>query len=64
MKTFKVSHLQTHLLVDDTELVWTTLSQAKGKEKLVDIVMDNAGFELFADLCFAGILITLTLLFK
>jgi len=49
--------LQSHVLgVDDTSRVWRLLEPVK-TNRCVDIVLDNAGFELFADLCLAEFLI-------
>lgn len=42
------------MLVDDSETVWDFLSGQKSETKIVDLILDNAGFELFADLCLAG----------
>ena len=48
-----------HILVDDTEQVWSFLSKLRssGSSRDIHIVLDNAGFELLADLVFAGYLI-------
>ena len=48
-----------NILVDDTEQVWSLLSKLRssGYSKDIHIVLDNAGFELLADLVFAGYLI-------
>ena len=53
---FQILLLRNRLLVDDSEPVWDFLSEQKNlsESKIVDLVMDNAGFELFADLCLAG----------
>ena len=47
--------LADKILVNQTEAAWLALHQAAGG--LVDIVMDNAGYELFTDLCLADFLI-------
>ncbi|XP_075212600.1 damage-control phosphatase ARMT1-like isoform X2 [Lycorma delicatula] len=44
-----------YMLVDDSEDVWKTLADCKGST--VDIILDNAGFELVTDLCLAEYLI-------
>jgi uncharacterized protein with ATP-grasp and redox domains len=49
--------LQCHILRDDTSLLWNHLkSLNKQKPCRVDFVLDNAGFELFTDLCLADFL--------
>lgn len=40
------------IIVNDTDLVWDYLESEKTKDS-IDIVLDNSGFELFADLIFA-----------
>jgi uncharacterized protein with ATP-grasp and redox domains len=47
--------LRPNILVDDLELAVTELI---GKKKQVDIVLDNAGPELFTDLCLVDFLIS------
>jgi len=50
--------LQSHVLGDDdTPRVWHMLTPVK-PTRCVDIVLDNAGFELFTDLCLAEFLIS------
>ncbi|XP_022083064.1 protein-glutamate O-methyltransferase-like [Acanthaster planci] len=54
----QLKELRDKILVDDTEKLWHVLEKARerkaenGKVRL-DIVLDNAGFELFTDLCLA-----------
>ncbi|KAJ8409699.1 hypothetical protein AAFF_G00217580 [Aldrovandia affinis] len=56
--------LKPFILVDDSNLVWSALTNGKipgGPWKLqgrVDIVLDNAGFELVTDLVFADFLVS------
>ncbi|AMD20845.1 HDR103Wp [Eremothecium sinecaudum] len=40
------------IIVDHSERAWETLTSSEGKKR-VDFVLDNAGFELYADLAFA-----------
>lgn len=47
-----VDTFQKDLLVDDSQLIWDLLS--KNTTGIVDIVLDNAGYELFTDLSFAA----------
>ncbi|KAK1778673.1 hypothetical protein QBC45DRAFT_158926 [Copromyces sp. CBS 386.78] len=52
---------EANILVNDLEAVYTQLKEAKKagkKERVVDIVLDNAGFELYVDLILAGYLLT------
>nr|XP_046230102.1 damage-control phosphatase ARMT1 isoform X2 [Scatophagus argus] len=60
-----LNSLQPLILVDDSSMVWSTLISAKTPgqpEKTaagrVDIVLDNAGFELVTDLVFADFLVS------
>ncbi len=48
-----------NIVVNDTEQVWRLLSKLRslGSPRDIHIVLDNAGFELLADLVFAGYLI-------
>jgi uncharacterized protein with ATP-grasp and redox domains len=48
---------QSHLLVDDTEQVATYITNLPPTERLVTIVVDNAGFELVSDLALADFLL-------
>ncbi|KAG5846464.1 hypothetical protein ANANG_G00115240 [Anguilla anguilla] len=56
--------LKSFILVDDSHLVWSALTGGKtpggsGKPQgRVDIVLDNAGFELVTDLVFADFLVS------
>ncbi|XP_061669084.1 damage-control phosphatase ARMT1 [Syngnathoides biaculeatus] len=57
--------LQTFILVDDSNAVWSTLTSARrqrqsGKKDStrVDFVLDNAGFELVTDLVLADFLVS------
>lgn len=47
------------LLIDDTKIVWDVLSEPKNIKatRVVDVVLDNTGFELFTDLCLASFII-------
>ncbi|GFN82912.1 chromosome 6 open reading frame 211 [Plakobranchus ocellatus] len=53
--------LKHKLLIDESDAVYQILRKVfdtKGKPAQVDIVLDNAGFELVTDLCLAEFLIT------
>ena len=45
----------TMLLADHSERVWLEVSRRGGR---MDLVLDNAGFELVTDLCLADFLVT------
>ncbi len=44
------------LLADDSDAVWAAIEASDGKQ--MDLVVDNAGFELITDLCLADFLVT------
>ncbi len=44
------------VIVNHTDRVWSELARDKS-EKTVDVILDNAGFELVADLCLAMFLL-------
>lgn len=50
---------KANIVADDTEQVWTLLSKLKSStmQNSIHVVLDNAGFELLADLVFIGFLI-------
>ena len=53
---------EKNILVNDLTEAFSSLRGAKGKsERRVDIVLDNAGFELFVDLILAGYLLSANL---
>ncbi|XP_076650442.1 damage-control phosphatase ARMT1 isoform X2 [Halictus rubicundus] len=57
--------LQTDILVDNSELVWNLLKKNKNNDTcIVDMVLDNAGYEFFTDLCLAIFLIVSKLAVK
>ncbi|XP_031832273.1 damage-control phosphatase ARMT1 isoform X2 [Nomia melanderi] len=50
--------LQKDILVDNSELAWNLLKKSQSpKTCIIDMVLDNAGYELFTDLCLAVFLI-------
>lgn len=54
--------LQANILVDDTRHIWNKFQEIKSKDTnglQLSIILDNAGFELFCDLCFAHFLTTI-----
>ncbi|XP_075168029.1 damage-control phosphatase ARMT1-like [Haematobia irritans] len=51
--------LDSHILVDNSESIWKCLESADiSKPVVVDIVLDNAGFEFFTDLILADYLLS------
>ncbi|CAH1792389.1 unnamed protein product [Owenia fusiformis] len=57
----QVDILEPYILVDNTSQVWDTLvaiKKAKSGHGQLDIVLDNAGFELVTDLCLAELLLS------
>uniref|UniRef100_A0A1Y1NDN9 Sugar phosphate phosphatase n=2 Tax=Photinus pyralis TaxID=7054 RepID=A0A1Y1NDN9_PHOPY len=49
--------LQPNIVSDQSEDVWSAVSDTNGSQ-IIDIVLDNSGYELFTDLCLADFLIT------
>ncbi|XP_067938797.1 damage-control phosphatase ARMT1-like isoform X2 [Watersipora subatra] len=59
----QIGQLDEFLLVDDYECLWSQLLQLREKHGgcnsvRIDIILDNAGFELLSDLCLAEVLLT------
>lgn len=53
-----VSKLEKNLLCDHSEDAWKNVTESSASSQLVDIVLDNVGYEIFSDLCLADLLIT------
>ncbi|KAL1124670.1 hypothetical protein AAG570_001294 [Ranatra chinensis] len=49
--------LDGFILEDDTEKVFSHLVLSSSNNKIVDIVMDNSGYELLSDLCLADFMV-------
>lgn len=60
----QLDHLKAWILVDHTSEVWELLrsiDRGSDHEMHIDFVLDNAGFEVFTDLCLAEFLLSLNL---
>lgn len=51
-----VDSLESFILVDNTTKIWECISSGD-TDSIIDIVNDNAGYELFTDLCLADFII-------
>ncbi|XP_011300702.1 UPF0364 protein C6orf211 homolog [Fopius arisanus] len=50
----RLSMIDPNLLIDNTSSVWDLLTKAAtGRDVIIDVVLDNAGYELFTDLSLA-----------
>lgn len=47
---------EENIIVNDWEHVWRILTKQDQSKYIIDIVLDNAGYELFTDLCLAAFL--------
>lgn len=53
-----LSSLDNDILVNNSEFVWNLLrKKVSSNTDIIDMVLDNAGYELFTDLCLAVFLI-------
>ena len=52
----QIDDFKSRLLVDDSKEVIDIINL--GEDMLIDIIMDNAGFEMLSDLCLADYLIS------
>lgn len=55
---FDVSKLNDDLLADDSERIWSAVADENANSTIIDIIFDNAGYEVFSDLCLADFLVT------
>nr|CAD7263335.1 unnamed protein product [Timema shepardi] len=53
-----VNQLEHFILADDSLKIWSKLLNIRNKNSTIDFVCDNAGYELFTDLCLADFLVT------
>lgn len=54
-QTSHLWHMKDNIIVDNSEHVWNAVQ--KNENSRIDFVLDNSGFELFTDLCFAEFLL-------
>lgn len=54
-----VESLNENIVVNDWESVWDIVNKKMKENDNVHIVLDNAGYELFTDLCLAAFLVTI-----
>ncbi|XP_012539319.1 damage-control phosphatase ARMT1 [Monomorium pharaonis] len=54
-----VESLNQNIVVNDSELVWNIINKQINKNNDIHMVLDNAGYELFTDLCLAAFLVTI-----
>ncbi|XP_024876138.1 protein-glutamate O-methyltransferase-like [Temnothorax curvispinosus] len=54
-----VDLLKKNVVVNDWEVVWDIVNKKMKESDDIHIVLDNAGYELFTDLCLAAFLITI-----
>jgi len=59
----QLEHLEPNILTDSSHRAWKCL-EAGDSNQTIDIIMDNAGFELFTDLCLADYLCSARLVKK
>jgi len=59
----QLNYLESNILVDSSHRAWQCLSTGDSNQ-IVDVIMDNAGFELFTDLCLSDYLLTCNLVKK
>lgn len=55
---FDIGGLDTDLLADDSDKIWSAVADENADSRIVDIIFDNAGYEVFSDLCVADFLVT------
>lgn len=53
-----IDKLDQNVLSDDTQLIWSCISEESNNgNRIVDIILDNSGYELFTDLLVAEYII-------
>lgn len=56
-----ISQLDDLILLNEFQKVWSLISSPSSGPKVIDIIFDNSGYELFSDLCLAHLLVKLKL---
>ncbi|KAL6254593.1 hypothetical protein P5V15_014645 [Pogonomyrmex californicus] len=54
-----VESLNEYILVNDWKFIWSLVNEKGNDNDNIHIVLDNAGYELFTDLCLAAFLVTI-----
>lgn len=54
-QTAHLQRMKENIIVDNSQDVWNTIQSSENPR--IDFVLDNSGFELFTDLCFAEFLL-------
>lgn len=54
-----VDLLNENIVVNDWEIVWNIVNKTMKENDDIHMVLDNAGYELFTDLCLAAFLVTI-----
>lgn len=54
-----VDLLNGNVVVNDSEIIWDIVNKTMKENDDIHIVLDNAGYELFTDLCLAAFLVTI-----
>ena len=54
----QLKNLLAHIISNQTEEIWQHLSDPDNTHARIDFILDNAGFELFTDLCLAEFLLS------
>ncbi|GIX89866.1 damage-control phosphatase ARMT1 [Caerostris darwini] len=62
----QLNELRNNIIVNDTDTLWQIIQDINeaSKDMVIDLVLDNAGFELFGDLCLLHFLQTTNLVKK
>lgn len=53
-----LTELEPNIISDHSEEIWAAVADLDSPSQIIDIVFDNAGYELFTDLCIADFIIS------